>query len=91
MAKQSILALLTDMQIIDAPHNVVINALSSNRQDIEDALQYYTALHYKLDAFILGDKKFMKSATPSLPVCHPAEFIKHFFKKYLAGIYECNR
>jgi hypothetical protein len=44
--------------------------------DIEDALQYYTALHHKLDVFISSDKQLQKSAISSLPVYTPEEFLK---------------
>ncbi len=43
--------------------------------DIEDALQYYTAMHHKLDYFISRDKGLKKAAIPVLPVCSPEEFI----------------
>jgi predicted nucleic acid-binding protein len=75
-AKKVIIALLTDVQIIDITHELAITALHSKINDIEDALQYYTAIHYKLDYFISGDKQLKKAAIPILPVCTPEEFLK---------------
>ena len=43
--------------------------------DIEDALQYYTALHHRLDYFVTRDKGLKKAAIAVLPVCSPEEFI----------------
>ena len=44
--------------------------------DVEDALQYYTALHHRLDYLITWDKELIQSAIPVLPACTPEEFIK---------------
>jgi len=43
--------------------------------DIEDALQYYTALHHKIDFFITEDKDLQKSAIPNLPVYSSQDFL----------------
>jgi len=40
---------------------------------------YYTAIHHQLDYFISGDKKFQKSATPTLPVVAPSHFLKEVY------------
>ena len=77
-AKQTLIGLLNDVRIIDAPHRIVEDALYSDMKDIEDALQYYTALHHKLDVFISRDKGFIKSSKPILPVLHPKDFIKRY-------------
>ncbi len=75
-AKELLLTLLADIQIIDVDHETTIRALHSKVNDIEDALQYYTALHHKLDFFISRDKNFQKSSVPILPVLSPQEFLK---------------
>ncbi|MGV3599860.1 MAG: hypothetical protein ACO1N1_01590 [Dyadobacter fermentans] len=46
--------------------------------DIEDALQYYTALHHKIDFFISRDRDFQESALTLLPVSSPSDFLKTF-------------
>ena len=67
-AKELLLTLLADITIIDTGHEITLNALHSKINDIEDALQYYTALHHKLDCFISNDKQLQKTAIPILPV-----------------------
>jgi len=76
-AKELLAALLADIQVIDIGHEIAVNALHSRIGNVEQALQYYTALHHKLDYFITGDKSLDKAASPVLPVCRPEEFIKN--------------
>jgi len=78
-AKKILLALLNDITVIEAPHGVIVSALYSNMPDIEDAVQYYMAMHHNIDAFISRDKEFIKSAMPKLPIYNPADFISKFF------------
>ncbi|MGN6352621.1 MAG: type II toxin-antitoxin system VapC family toxin [Parafilimonas sp.] len=78
IAKEILLSLLVNVKIIEANHDLVKDALQSEFIDIEDALQYYTAMHHKLDCIITRDKKFIKAAKTQLPVCNPATFIKKY-------------
>lgn len=66
---------MTDVTVIDLPHEIVLNALHSKITDIESALQYYTAVHHKLDYFISLDKQLQKQAIPVLPVYTPSDFL----------------
>ena len=75
-AKTIILTLMNDLRIIDCDHETALLALSSTMEDMEDALQYYTALTHDVDIFISSDKHLKKSAIPQLPVLTPSEFIK---------------
>jgi predicted nucleic acid-binding protein len=75
-AKEILLTLLADIQVIDIGHEITVNALHSKMNDIEDALQYYTALHHRLDYFITRDKGLKKAAIAVLPVCSPEEFLE---------------
>jgi predicted nucleic acid-binding protein len=77
-AKRILLALLNDVRVIEASHEISVNAIHSDMTDIEDALQYYTALHHRLDCFISRDGNFKKQAKPELPIYHPKEFVKRF-------------
>lgn len=77
-ARQILLTLLLDIKVIDISHEVTVTALHSKMGDIEDALQYYTAIHHKVDYFISSDKQLKKAAVPALPVYAPKEFIKYF-------------
>lgn len=74
--KEILLTLLADVRVIELNHEVSLHALHSKIADIEDALQYYTALHHKLDAFISRDKHLQKTAIASLPVYSPEEFLE---------------
>lgn len=75
-AKELLLTLMADITVIDLPNEIVLNALHSKINDIEDALQYYTALHHRLDYFISRDKQLQKQSIPLLPVCTPRELLK---------------
>jgi len=76
-AKELLLAILSDIQVIDIGHEIVVNALHSKMTNMEDALSYYTALHHKLDYFITRDKSLYEAAISVLPVCTPEEFLKY--------------
>jgi len=73
--KELLLSLLADVNIIDIPHEIVIEALHSNITDIEDALQYHSAIYHKLDCFISRDKQFQKEGSILLPVYSPEQFL----------------
>lgn len=75
-AKQLLRVLLADVQVIDCSHATATMALQSTFDDIEDALQYFTALEHGLSYFISSDKKLKKSAIPQLPVFTPTEFLR---------------
>jgi putative PIN family toxin of toxin-antitoxin system len=78
ITKQLITSLLSSVKVIDCNHEIAINAVNSQMTDIEDALQYYTAMHHQIDYFISLDKTLIKSAIPVLPVYSPEEFLKEF-------------
>ncbi|MET7255312.1 type II toxin-antitoxin system VapC family toxin [Dyadobacter fermentans] len=77
-SKDLLLLFLSDISIVDANQQVVTLALTSPIDDIEDALQYYTALHHKMDFFISNDRKFQKQALTLLPVYSLPQFLKLF-------------
>jgi len=76
-AKELLEAMLTDVQVIDIGHEMTVSALHSRINNMEQALQYYAALHHKLDYFISRDKELDKAASPVLPVCSPEDFIEN--------------
>ncbi|MGN6637882.1 MAG: type II toxin-antitoxin system VapC family toxin [Mucilaginibacter sp.] len=77
-AKELLLTLLNDVTVIDIDHEITLTALNSKLNNIEDALQYYAAIHHKIDYFISRDKQLQKDSIPTLPVYTPKEFIKEF-------------
>lgn len=75
--RQILLTLLNDIKIIEADHDTVVNAISNTDwNDMEDAIQYYTALYWNLDYFLSSDKKIKKSAIPQLPVFSATEMLR---------------
>ena len=48
--------------------------------DIEDALQYYVALHHNINYFISNDKQLKKEGLTTLPVVKPSDYIKEFLQ-----------
>lgn len=75
-AKELLLTLLADINVIDIDHAITLAALHSKIKDIEDALQYYTAIHHKVDYFISRDIDLQKVSIPTLPVYTPDEFLE---------------
>jgi len=76
--KEVILSIIEDLEMIDTPKEIVIQSLHSKMNDIEDALQYYTAMHHKVPFFISNDKKLKKESINTLPVFTSSEFVKEF-------------
>ncbi len=76
LIKSIIIDWLANVKVIDCTHDIAIHAINSHMTDIEDALQYYTAIHHKLNYFISLDKNLVKSAIPVLPVYFPYDFVK---------------
>jgi len=74
--REILLSLVADVRVIDLGHDATINALHSQMVDVEDSLQYYTALNHRLDYVITRDRDLIRSAIPILPACTPEEFIK---------------
>lgn len=74
-SKYVLLTLLNSVNVIESSHLIAITALQSNMSDIEDSLQYYTALYHKLDYFISLDNRLLKSGIPQLPIIKPIEFL----------------
>ena len=75
--RQILLTLLNDVRVLELNHDTTIQALHSKIIDIEDALQYHTALHHKMDYFISRDKKLKAVASSLLPVLAPDELLEN--------------
>ena len=75
-------AILSFTKLVN-PGNVTFEiALSSAFKDMEDAVQYYTALEVKgVNYFITSNTKDYKSALPILPVTTPAAFMEEYGKQ----------
>ena len=75
-AKELLLALLAEVRIIDCDHDTALMAINSSIDDVEDGLQYYTAIMHRADYFISSDKKLKKAAIPQLPVYTISEILE---------------
>ncbi len=77
-AKELLLNLLSTFNVIDPPEEIIKSALHANFNDIEDAIQAYTAIYYKMDYFLTSDKKLKKESSTILPIYTPIEFVKEY-------------
>ncbi len=74
-------AILSYTTLINPDNDVFKKALSSAFDDIEDAVQYFTALQAEdIDYFISSNIKDFKKATSSLPVFTPKQFMEQYNK-----------
>jgi predicted nucleic acid-binding protein len=74
-------AILRYTTLINPDNNIFIKALSSDFDDIEDAVQYFTALQKDdIDYFITSNIKDYKKASSSLPVVTPKWFMQQYNK-----------
>jgi predicted nucleic acid-binding protein len=71
-----LLGLFNEVGVIDCKHDSVVMALNSSISDIEDAIQYYSALQHKMDYYITFDKKLMAHSASNLLIVTPMEFLK---------------
>ena len=65
-------------QLLEGNRKTVLNALKSDQQDIEDAIQYFIALENEMDAIVTLDRDFLKLSSPILQVLSPIELIDKF-------------
>ena len=74
---RNILSLYTNFIIIvPTIKENLVQAFSSNFTDLEDAFQYFTALHdTSIEYFLTHNIQDFKAAIPSLPVVMPEEFL----------------
>lgn len=64
-AKRNVIKLRSMVSVAKIDEKIVDLALGSNQKDFEDALQYYAAVNYNLDAIITRNKKdYIKSKIP---------------------------
>ncbi len=73
--------LLVFISLISPQEGTFTNGLFSDFSDLEDAVQYHTALQIKgADYFITSNVKDFKKASPRLPVVDPAQFLTLYKK-----------
>jgi predicted nucleic acid-binding protein len=74
-AEKRLLDFISACSIINVGKSVMIEAISSQFKDKEDALQYYTALNQGADYFITRNISDYKHKSNRLPVMTPKEFM----------------
>ena len=85
MSNENIVAVISrlfDFLSLKSPDETCfINGLNSGFPDLEDAVQYYTALQIKgIDYFITSNTKDYKKASRQLPVITPRQFMALYNK-----------
>jgi predicted nucleic acid-binding protein len=75
-ARNILLTLLNDVRVLEQNHEIAIQALHSTIPDIEDALQYHTAIHHKIDCFVSRDNALRKMQSTVLPIVTPEELLR---------------
>jgi predicted nucleic-acid-binding protein len=69
--------ILNISKLVNPENQVFITALTSTFTDLEDAVQYFTALQIKgMDYFVTCNIKDFKKALPQLPVITPKQLLK---------------
>jgi predicted nucleic acid-binding protein len=73
--------ILSYTNLVDISKQSFRNAMRAGFSDLEDAIQYHTALQVKeIDFFITSDVKGYKKALPQLPVILPKQFMALYRK-----------
>jgi predicted nucleic acid-binding protein len=72
-----IAALIGYIQVVSPSANTISQALQAGFSDLEDAIQYFTALrsHQQINFFVTNNTKDFKLASPDLPVLTAIEFM----------------
>ncbi len=72
---------LTYTQLVNTSNAAFRQALRAGFTDLEDAVQYFTALEVKgIDYFVTSNIKDLKKATVQLPVVTPKQFLSKIKK-----------
>lgn len=66
--------IILNFELLEANKNTLIKAIKSDFGDLEDALQYFTALENDISVIVTSDNGFLKKTTPILPIISPHEF-----------------
>jgi predicted nucleic acid-binding protein len=76
---QAVTDLLSFVSLISPPGNIFLQAIHAGFTDLEDEVQYYTALQVKgIDYFLTSNTKDYKKASVQLPVITATQFIKMY-------------
>ncbi len=77
-AKRGVLEVLKLVEIIETSKIELVNCFTNNYTDVEDAVQYFTALkNQSLHFYITRNVKHFGFKKAELPVITPTSFLKH--------------
>ena len=74
-AKELLRLMMEQLYVIDASHEITLLALHSDIEDVEDAIQYFTAVHHKLQYFLTWDKGLIKNRSKKPFILSPEQFL----------------
>ena len=75
-AKKLLLSLSEEVTFIDCSHASATLALHASFSDIEDAVQYQTAIQHKVHFFITRDRGIIRQSNKALPALSPKVFLE---------------
>lgn len=78
VSKNILEIIVLKFHLLGANKKIILNALKSKQQDIEDAIHYFIALENELDAIVTLDKDFIKLSSPYLPLYNPTDLLREF-------------
>lgn len=74
--KAALLQLTDFIQVVDISHEQLREALQSNFKDVEDGLQYFTAVQHNMNYFATFNKKDFRNGLGTIIVATPQEILK---------------
>lgn len=78
-ALKGVSEIIKAVEIVDATKEILTNCFNSNHRDVEDAVQYFTALQNgSLNYYLTRNIRHFDFKNWNLPVVTPAQFLKLF-------------
>jgi predicted nucleic acid-binding protein len=74
--KRIVIVLLERFRLIEGNKKHIFQAIQSDSLDLEDAIHYYIAMDFGIDAIVTNDQNFLKLSSTILPVMSPRAFIE---------------
>ncbi|WP_162415917.1 type II toxin-antitoxin system VapC family toxin [Cyclobacterium roseum] len=76
VAKEVLEMIILKFQLLEGTKKTVLNALKSEHRDIEDAIHYFIAVEYEMNAIVTLDKNFIKLSSRYLPIYSPSDLLR---------------
>ncbi len=67
--------IILKFQLLEGTKKTLLNALKSEYRDIEDAIHYFIAAEYEMNAIVTLDKNFIKLSSRYLPIYSPSDLL----------------